>query len=118
MELSRRLSDTTGQHRGEVLRVLLEIQDAILFYHQDGRGVRIPGLGIFRPRIKGTGRIRVLFRADPELAGTLNNLKTFRGEIINAENIGLSMVDFKTLWDDEFPDDPLELPVREVREVA
>ena len=109
-ELSRRLSDTTGQRRGEAIRVLLELQDALLFYQQAGRSVQIPGIGVFRPGIRGDGRIRTHYRPDAELAGALDNLSTFRGVIQNQENIGLTSQEFKAIWDKTYPDDPLELP--------
>jgi hypothetical protein len=43
---------------------------------------------------------------------SIDNLKLFEGEILNAENIGLSPDAFKELWDAEHPEDPMELPAQ------
>ena len=111
-DLTRRLADTTGQHRGEIMRVLYSLQDSLLHFNREGRSVELPGLGSIQPVLKGDGRIRVRFRPDSEYLRALDNLKLFEGEILNAENIGFSPEAFKELWDAEHPDNPMELPAR------
>ncbi len=111
-DLTRRMADTTGQHRGEVMRVLYSLLDALIYFNREGRTVEIPGVGSFQPLLKGDGRIRIRFRPDNEYTIALDDLKRFEGEVINAENVGLSPEEFKALWDAEHPEDPMELPLR------
>lgn len=109
-QLTRRMADTTGQHRGEILRVLLALLDALVYFNREGRTVEIPGIGSFQPVLKGDGRIRVQFHPTADYIHEIENLKDFEGEIRNSENIGLSPEGFKEIWDAAHPDDPMELP--------
>ncbi len=109
-ELVERLADTTGQRRGEVMRVLLELESTLLFYNRRGRATIIPGIGTFRPVVRGDGTVRMRYRPLGRLIGKLRIRELFQGEILNEENIGLGFEELKALWDAEFPEDPLEPP--------
>ncbi len=109
-ELVERLADTTGQRRGEVMRVLFELEATLLFYNRRGRAVDIPGIGGFRPIIRGDGSMRMRYRPEHRLITQLRIRELFAGQIDNEQNIGLTPEQYKELWDAEFPEDPLEPP--------
>jgi len=111
--LAARLADTTGLRPSETMMVLLELRAALLHYAQLGTSLELPGLGFFRPIVKADGRIRLLYQPDTSLLGQLDDLRTFRGEIENRENIGLTPAQYKALWDAEHPDNPLDLTFAE-----
>lgn len=40
----------------------------------------------------------------------MDSLGQYKGEILTTQNIGLDPVGYKALWDEEHPEDPMELP--------
>jgi hypothetical protein len=100
------LSGRTTLHESIIRHVVLELREAIRFYGVEGRGVRIEGLGIFRPTIGADGQISLSYRADRALANDIN--AHFRGDIINRQNIGKSTDDLKALWNEMYPDNPAD----------
>jgi len=113
-ELTKRMVMATGLRSGEVKRVLDEVADAILDYGQKGAGLELPGIGTFRPSLRGDGELRINFRPHSELISVFDNLKAYRGEIVNRENVGLTADEYKALWDAEHPEDPLDLTAGQV----
>ena len=99
----------TGLNRGEVLLMLAELHDAILFFNRQGRAVKLPDIGTFSPGIDRHGRLRVNFRADVSLKKQMAWRHEYHGDILNKSRIGWTDAQYKALWDAEHPDDPLEI---------
>ena len=108
-ELADYIARCTGQQRSQTTAALIELEEAILFFHAVGRNVQIPGLGSFGASIGLDGARRILFRPGRSIVKRLNALE-FRGNIDNMANKGKTMEELKGLWDAAHPDDPLELP--------
>ncbi len=106
-ELVRYIADRTGLNEGEVDVVLKELRDAIVFFHRQGRGVRLEGLGTYLPNIDLSGAFDVQHRLDPEIRKALNVPGTFTGAILNRENIGKSPDELVAMWNEAHPDDPV-----------
>jgi hypothetical protein len=95
--------------RSMVRMMLMEIVEAILYFHGQGIPVRLEGLGIFTPSIDRNGTIRHGYRADAALKKRSNAEGAYKGRIINKECIGLDNAGYKALWDADHPGDPLEI---------
>lgn len=109
-ELAEWLAPRSGLNKSDVVRVLLELNAAILVFNRRGTAVQLPGIGRFAPTVRGDGRMRVTYISDSQIRHGLNTNGGFRGEIRNRTRIGLDPAGYKTLWDADHPDDPLELP--------
>jgi hypothetical protein len=99
----------TGLNRGEVLLVLAELHEAILFFNRQGQAVKLPDIGTFAPGIDREGQLRVNFRAAVRLKQQLARREKYYGQILNKERIGWTDEEYKALWDVENPDDPLQV---------
>lgn len=109
-ELYEWLAGRTGLNRSQVAAVLYELSAAISFFNRAGMTLRLAGVGIFKPSIRNSGRLRIRYFMAPELRREMNATGAFGGEVVNRENIGVDPAGYKALWDAEFPDDPLDLP--------
>jgi len=99
----------TGLNKSEVMMVLQEQNEVILFFNNQGIPVKFPGVGIFTPNISREGEYRVNFRTDVALKKGINQTDAFTGVIVNPDRIGLDDLGYKDLWDAEHPEDPLEI---------
>ncbi|MCB9421264.1 MAG: hypothetical protein H6667_15790 [Ardenticatenaceae bacterium] len=97
----------TGLNRGEVLLMLSELHEAILFFNQQGQSVKLPDIGTFSGGIDRTGSLRLNFRADAALKRAFGWQHEYDGEILNKSRIGWTDAQYRELWDAENPDDPL-----------
>ena len=86
--------------------MLLELRDAILFFNNQGYGVKLEGLGTFLPNIELDGTFDVQYRADVALKRGLN-AGNFSGKIKNRRNIGKSPEELAAMWNAAHPDDPV-----------
>ncbi len=109
-QIAEWMSSRTGLNKSEIVMMLQELNDAIIYFNKNGTAVKLPGVGIFSPSIKQTGKFRVTFRADTSLNKGLNAPDAYIGPIKNAKNIGLTNAELKALWDADHPTDPLVLP--------
>ena len=105
----RWMASRTGLNASEVLMVMREMRDGILFFNGMGTPVRLPGVGTFTPYVNRDGVFKVGFRADAQLKKLINGPEGFEGRMKNQANIGISNEDLKALWDADHPDDPLEI---------
>lgn len=103
------MASRTGLNKSEVMMVLQELNEAILFFNGAGTPVKLPGVGTFTPSISRDGQFRVKFRADQALKNGLNAANAYHGRMVNKANIGISNEDLKAAWDADNPDDLLEL---------
>ena len=107
-ELAAFIARRTGVNKSEIVVVLCELRDAILFYFLTGRGVKLPGLGSYLPNLKPDGTLNTEHRQDRRLKQHLESSLYFSGKILNKENIGKSMDDLVAQWNAAHPDDPVE----------
>ena len=101
------IAGRTGFNTGEILGVLAELRDAIVFFNQDGYGVKLEMLGTFLPNIRLDGTFDVQYRLDKSLRNGLNQ-DEFHGTILNRGNIGKTAAELVAQWNEEHPDDPVE----------
>jgi hypothetical protein len=99
----------TGLNKSEVIMVLQEINEAILFFNTQGIPIKLPGVGIFRPSVDRQGTFKINLRADSDLKRRINNGNAFTGVLLNKDCIGLDDAGYKTLWDADHPTDSLEI---------
>ena len=99
----------TGLNKSEVMMVLQEQSEAILYFNKDGIPVKLPGVGTFTPSVDGEGAYSISFRADMALKNGINTPNAYEGVVKNSERIGLTKEQYKELWDSEHPEDPLEI---------
>jgi len=99
----------TGLNKSEIIMVLQEMNEAILFFNGQGTPLKLPGVGIFSPSIDRDGTIKINLRADSSLKSGLNAANGYTGPIQNRANVGLDDAGYKALWDADHPADPLEI---------
>ena len=107
-ELAAFIAHRTGLNSSEIIAVLCELRDAIIFFFLTGRGVKLPGLGSYLPNLKPDGTLNTEHRQDRRLKQHLKSSPYFSGKILNKENIGKSMDELVALWDEAHPEDPVE----------
>lgn len=103
------VSMRTGLTKSEVMMVLQEMSEVILYFNKDGVPVKLPGVGTFTPSVDGVGSYNIGFRADVELKNGINTPGAYQGDVKNSEHIGWTKEQYKELWDSEHPQDPLEI---------
>jgi hypothetical protein len=69
----------------------------------EGRPVHT-GIAIYTPSIDLEGKFEVKVRVDARLLRELNSRGAFRGDLLNAENIGKSSEELINKWNEEHPD--------------
>ena len=99
----------TGLNKSEVIMVLQELNEVILYFAGNGTPVKLPGVGTFTPSINRRGKFKLGYRADTNLKNGLNAPGAFTGQVRNRDRIGLDDNGYKALWDADHPDDPLEI---------
>ncbi len=99
----------TSLKEGDILHMLHELNEAILYFNRRGTPVKLPGIGIFTPSIDRDGVIKINLRADVALRQEINSPRGYTGQINNKANIGMDNERYKTMWDLTHPDDPLEI---------
>ncbi len=73
----------------------------------DGRPVHT-GVAIYTPSLDLDGDFEVKVKLDKRILRALNAEGAFRGEVINAENVGKTADDLVALWNEAYPDDLVE----------
>ncbi|MBU0510074.1 MAG: hypothetical protein KKD28_12410 [Chloroflexi bacterium] len=105
-EIIDELIAATNQTRGSILAVLSELDVAIEKSLKAGRIVKLPNGTSFRPIGKKDGRVKISLRLNPRVTNGVNS--EFRGQWINAENIGKTEAEMIPIWNVLHPDDPIE----------
>ncbi|MCP4540745.1 MAG: hypothetical protein GY832_26705 [Chloroflexi bacterium] len=105
-EVIEELIAATNQSRGSILAVLSELDVVTERGLKAGRTVKMPNGTIYRPIGKRDGSVKAGTRLNPQISRNVNN--NFRGEWINASNIGKSDEEMIALWNELYPDDPIE----------
>lgn len=99
----------TGLNKSEVMMVLQEANEAILYFNSQGTPVKLPGVGTFTPSISREGTFKINLRTDMGLKKRLNAPDAYTGTLLNKNRIGLDNAGYKELWDADHPDDPLDV---------
>ena len=105
-EVIELLIETTNQTRGSLLAILSELDVILERSLKTGRSVKLPNGTIFRPVGKKDGSISVKSRFSTRMSKSIDAGK--RAEWINAENIGKTEAEMIAIWNDLYPDDPIE----------
>ena len=106
-QLVQYIADRTGLNRGDIRHMLDEFQDSIVFFALNGQGVKLEGLGTFKPTMDTQGKLRLSTRIDNKINNRLNQKGAFKGEILKRENIGKTTDELVALWNQEHSDDPV-----------
>lgn len=107
-EVAEYIASHTGLGKADIIRVLLELQGAIIYFLLRGRGVKLEGLGTYLPNVNYQGVFDVAHRLDRELKKALNRKADFTGRIRNKKNIGKNSEEIFARWDQEHPEDPVQ----------
>ncbi len=99
----------TGLNKSEVMMVLQETNDAVLYFNSQGTPIKLPGVGTFTPSVDREGTFKINFRADMDLKKRINAGGAYTGTVLNKNRIGLDNAGYKELWDADHADDPLEI---------
>jgi hypothetical protein len=99
-EIAEYISRGTSLNRGEIENVLSELNEALIFFVRQGSSVKLNGLGTFAPTIDLEGTLDVNLRMDSTVDTAINTPGTFKGEILNRENIGKTGTEIKQMWND------------------
>lgn len=105
-EVAEFLEARTTLSKTDIIATLTGLQDAVLHFNSQGRGVKLEGLGTYLPNINYQGEIDAAHRLDRRLKRRLNN-GSFSGKIRNKKNIGKTAEEVVALWNAEHPDDPV-----------
>lgn len=100
------LVEATNESRGSLLSTLSELDVVLERGLKSGRAVKLPNGTIYRARCDKNGKIKVSVTLPARVIKRINN--EFRGQIINAANIGKSEEEMIALWNETYPDDPIE----------
>ena len=105
-EVAEFLEARTTLSKTDIIATLTGLQDAVLYFNVQGRGVKLEGLGTYLPNINYQGEIDAAHRLDRRLKRQLNN-GSFSGKIRNKKNIGKTVEQVVAMWNAEHPDDPV-----------
>ncbi len=105
-DLVRYISHRTGYNKGDIVHILAELHDAVVWFNTLGQGVKLEGLGTHLPNIRLDGTLDVQHRLDWGLRRDLNSRK-FDGKIINRRNIGKTADELVAQWNEDHPEDPV-----------
>jgi hypothetical protein len=105
-EVAEFLEARTTLSKTDIIATLTGLQDAVLHFNLQGRGVKLEGLGTYLPNINYKGEIDAAHRLDRRLKRQLNN-GSFSGKIRNKKNIDKTVEQVVAMWNAEHPDDPV-----------
>ena len=103
-EVAEFLESSSTLSKIDIIGVLTGLQEAVIHFNRQGRGVKLEGLGTYLPNINYQGELDVAHRLDKNLKRALNN-GSFGGNIHRRKNIGKSATEVIALWNAEHPDD-------------
>jgi len=105
-ELADYMAANSTLSRADIIAVLTGLQQAVIHFHRQGRGVKLEGLGTYLPNINYQGEFDVAHKLDRELKRELN-AGTFAGKVRNKRSIGKTSAEIIALWNAEHPDAPV-----------
>jgi hypothetical protein len=105
-EVAEFLEERSTLSKTDIIAVLTGLQEAVVYFNQQGRGVKLEGLGTYLPNINYRGELDAAHRLDRRLKRELNN-GSFSGKVRNKKNIGKTSAEIIAMWNTEHPDDPV-----------
>jgi hypothetical protein len=102
------ITQRTTLSAGVVKNVQESEVETLIGLLKEGRSVHT-GVAIFRPTIDAQGNLSVTVRVDKRITGALNVPGAFTGKVNNSTNIGKSTEEFAALWNQDNPDNLIEL---------
>ena len=102
------LTQRTTLSAGVVKNVQESEVETLIGLLKEGRSVHT-GVAIFRPTIDAQGNLSVSVRVDKRITSALNAPGAFSGKVNNSANIGLSTEEIVALWNEEHPENLIEL---------
>ena len=106
-EVIENIVGATNQSKGSVLAVLAELDVQIQAGLKAGRIVRLPNGTRYEPVGKKDGCVNIIVNVSNEVYNRVNSM--FRGKWVNAEHIGKSEADLVQLWNEDHPQDQIDL---------
>lgn len=104
-ELCQLLTDRTGLKRGQVQLLLTELHEVTRDQARRGRPVKLPGLALFSPALKVTGRVHLGCRLDRGLNRALAT--GYVGTISHRSRLRWGPDQYRAFWNEAHPDDPV-----------
>lgn len=105
-EVAEFLETRTTLSKTDIIATLTGLQDAVVFFNLQGRGVKLEGLGTYLPNINYQGKLDAAHRLDRRLKRRLNT-HSFSGKIRNKRNIGKTSQQIIAMWNAEHPENPV-----------
>ncbi|MCP5103574.1 MAG: hypothetical protein GY950_09355 [bacterium] len=102
------IAGRTGLNRGDILQVVNELREAIIFFALAGRSMKLEGLASYSPKVNLKGNFSLVHRQDPTIKYDLNKPKAFEGDITNRDMMGKTSADIIARWNEENPADLIE----------
>lgn len=106
-EICDHIARHSSLNEGEIKNVIAELKATIIYFAQRGHGIMINGLGTFRPGIEMDGKLTLNMAVDPSLKKKICNMETYKGIILQKENLGKSIDELVELWNKDHPEDPI-----------
>ena len=106
-EVAKEMARGGSLHEFGIRSVLTALPEALVWFNQQGRAVKLTGIGTFGTTVDRNGRIGVSYYQDPGLRAQLNSQLARSKHIRNRRNIGLDDAGYIALWNAEHPDDPV-----------
>lgn len=107
------IAGRTSLNRGTIHQMLIELQEALVYFGSQGMNVKMDGVGTFTPTVQLDGTFGMAYRADNEIKNQLNDQGRFSGTLKNRDMIGLSQQDIIERWNSEHPDDPIKVKTKD-----
>lgn len=104
-ELCQILTDRTGLKRGQVELLLTELHEVTRGLACRGRPVKLPGLALFSPALKLTGRVHLGCRLDRGLNRALAT--GYVGTIHQRSRLKWGPDQYRAFWNEAHPEDPV-----------
>lgn len=100
------IESRTGYTAGTVAGIQMELRETTRDFSRLSMGVVIEGMGIVRPWIQHSGKVKLRMRFDPKLEAEVS--AGFALDCVrNSQNIGLPMQALVEMWNRDHPDDPV-----------
>ena len=103
-ELCAILTARTGLKRSQVQLALTELHEVTRDLARRGRPVKLPGLGVFTPALKITGRVHLGCRLDRTLNRAL--AADYAGKISDRRRLKWGPEEYRAFWNEAHPDQP------------
>lgn len=101
------LTRRTTLSAGVVKNVQESEVETLISLLKEGRPVHT-GIAIFTPSIDLQGNLNINVRVDKRIVSALNAPGALAGRIRNSESIGKTSAELAALWNEEYPDNPIQ----------